>query len=413
MKLWGTFILSSVVLWLAIPPTSWGILTVFWLISLWAIEKQAKKSFLYCYCCQQALLFSRLFFWLLKINLPAFLLIGFLYLLFSAIFAFSLKHFKLKFLIIFLQLVLLNSLPIFPSILLPGYWLYQYPLLIGSVRIWGIVGLSLMLWLLAWLTFQKKFWQAILVIIILISPFYFQKSTPPAINLSLIQAKATASLSDYYRLSQRASSQSALIIWPETAIPATLRNNWQVSEQLRDFVEGKQKSLLSGCKDEQIFSGVYQPLYNSALLLATDGSVKGIHYKSKLLPLTELGRYRLPLPYFLKTNFLGDFFCPKKSQQPIYFQNKKLGIFICYEAHFAKLIKEIAINSDLLINLSSDGWNKSQTAHLLNLIPNIFRAVENNRWLFRVSDSGYSVIISNKGQIVKSLKPFNEGVLDY
>lgn len=408
------FMLSTALLLLSTPPISWSFLTPLWMVTVWALESRTgKASFILFYALQQLMLFSLLFSWLIDFSSLAFVVIGLIVLTFSILAAWGIKITELKLPVIFMQLLLVERLTVIPSIMLPGYWLYNYPFLIGSAATWGVLGLSFAIWSLSWLIFHKKYFISLLLLTMILLPGWLPRSHPPELKASLIQSRAHADIEDYFRLSKSADRESELLIWAETAIQTPLRNNWQLSTKLRNFVEKNEIALLFGNQDEQLFSGKYQPVYNTALLLEKNGVVSGIHYKNKLLPIMELANYQLNIPYFLRNNLSGGAYRPKQSQEIVSFQGEKLGVFICYEVFFPDLVKQIAADSLILINIASDGWNQSKIAHLINFIPNVFRAVENNHWLLRVSDTGYTAIISSRGEIVSKIELFAEGVLEF
>jgi len=399
---------------LAAPPISWSYLFFIWAVLFWKLEKLLSlKQFILVNTLQHGALFISLFHWLSNVSTFLFLGLLFIYLLFILSFSILLKKTPRKLPVIFIQLYLLSKLTLFPSILMPGYWFYNQPWLIGSVSSWGVVGLSFALWALSWLFFKKRYLQASFIILLLLFLPNNTPSTPPQLNISLVQTKAEATAEDYYRLSNSITPSTNLIVWPETALRNSLRSNWNSSQRIKMFLNKKKIALLLGNVDEKLFSGEYKAIYNSALLINKDGHVTGIHSKNQLLPIMELANYQLDLPYFLRINLPGGHYRSGESSKPLQFKGHSLAVFICYEALFPQLIRNLSYNADIMINVASDGWNTSKTAHLINFIPNIYRAIENNLYLLRVSDTGYTAIISPKGKILSRLDLFTEGILTF
>jgi apolipoprotein N-acyltransferase len=78
-----------------------------------------------------------------------------------------------------------------------------------------------------------------------------------------------------------------------------------------------------------------------------------------------------------------------------------IGVSICYEAIFPDLIRRAVLHgAGVLINITNDGWYMRTAAPYQHFIPNIFRAVENDRWVLRADNTGISGIISPTGQVV-------------
>jgi apolipoprotein N-acyltransferase len=59
--------------------------------------------------------------------------------------------------------------------------------------------------------------------------------------------------------------------------------------------------------------------------------------------------------------------------------------------------------ANLLINISNDGWFGRSAAPEQHLKMARVRAVENRRWLIRVTNNGYTVSVDPYGRIVASL----------
>ena len=67
----------------------------------------------------------------------------------------------------------------------------------------------------------------------------------------------------------------------------------------------------------------------------------------------------------------------------------------------------------MLINISEDGWFGNSVGPHQHFSKSIFRAVESNSFVLRSANKGISVILNNKGQIIKSLKNNETGNLEY
>ena len=82
---------------------------------------------------------------------------------------------------------------------------------------------------------------------------------------------------------------------------------------------------------------------------------------------------------------------------------------ICYEIIFTELIQSSNNKTNLIVNISEDGWFGQSIGPYQHFTKSIFRAIENNTFLVRSANKGISAIINNKGEIVKKLSSLEAG----
>jgi apolipoprotein N-acyltransferase len=81
-----------------------------------------------------------------------------------------------------------------------------------------------------------------------------------------------------------------------------------------------------------------------------------------------------------------------------------LAAFICYEAIYPGEIRNFAAEgAQLFINISNDGWFGHSAAAEQHLRIARVRAVENRRWLLRVTNNGITVSVDPYGRIFSPL----------
>jgi apolipoprotein N-acyltransferase len=81
-----------------------------------------------------------------------------------------------------------------------------------------------------------------------------------------------------------------------------------------------------------------------------------------------------------------------------------LGVFICYEAIYPGEVRRFAADgATLLVNISNDGWFGRSAAARQHLLMARVRAVENRRWLLRVTNNGYTASVDPYGRIYEPL----------
>ena len=67
---------------------------------------------------------------------------------------------------------------------------------------------------------------------------------------------------------------------------------------------------------------------------------------------------------------------------------------------------------NLIVNISEDAWFGDTAGPDQHFAKAIFRAIENNVYLARSANKGYSAFINNKGITKKVLKPNEAGVIE-
>src|SRR5437867_10670491 len=77
-----------------------------------------------------------------------------------------------------------------------------------------------------------------------------------------------------------------------------------------------------------------------------------------------------------------------------------VGVNICYGALFPALVRRsVRQGAQMIANLTNDGWYMKTSAPYQHWAPNIFRAVENDRWVVRADNTGISGIIDPRGRV--------------
>jgi apolipoprotein N-acyltransferase len=91
----------------------------------------------------------------------------------------------------------------------------------------------------------------------------------------------------------------------------------------------------------------------------------------------------------------------------------KFGVYICYEAIYPGEIREFANQgANLLINISNDGWFGKSSAAEQHLRMARVRAVENRRWLLRVTNNGITAAVDPYGRTYTAIPRDVRGAAD-
>ena len=142
-------------------------------------------------------------------------------------------------------------------------------------------------------------------------------------------------------------------------------------------------------------------IYNSAAFVSPDGEWVARYDKIHLVP---FGEY-VPFKHIFSfagglTKEVGDF-SHGISREPLDAGGRKLGVFICYESIFPDEIRQFATNgAQVFVNISNDGWYGDSGAYAQHLKQARMRAVENDRWLLRDTNTGVTAAIDPFGRVV-------------
>ncbi len=88
----------------------------------------------------------------------------------------------------------------------------------------------------------------------------------------------------------------------------------------------------------------------------------------------------------------------------------RVGSFICYEAAYPNLVRGFVRNgASLLVNVSNDAWFGKTSGPRQHLAHARMRAIENDRDLVRVTNSGISALVTAEGRVADALPSFQPG----
>lgn len=167
-------------------------------------------------------------------------------------------------------------------------------------------------------------------------------------------------------------------------------------EFVADFAKENRTLLLFNSLEPAPADGAY----NSALLINEEGRLISQYDKIRLMP---FGEY-VPLPQWLPgasliTGIVGDF-TPGDQYTLMPVGDDKAGVFICIESAYPWIARNLTSEgANVLINISNDGYLGPTAVMRQHLANAIFRAVENDRPVLRVTNTGLTALINERGQI--------------
>jgi apolipoprotein N-acyltransferase len=208
----------------------------------------------------------------------------------------------------------------------------------------------------------------------------------------------------------------ALVIWPEVPAPFYFGHD-SFSQPYAESIAQKTNSffLMGIVAYRKDAAGSDNPL-NSAVLLAPSGTLLSQYDKIHLVPFGEYVPMRQWLPFADKlTAEVGDFVPGTQrvvSKIAGGQMNGTLSVMICYEAIFPDEVRRfVSQGAEVLVNISNDGWYGSSAARDQHLLQARMRAIENNRYLLRATNTGITAAIRPDGRVEAQLPPDKPAVL--
>jgi apolipoprotein N-acyltransferase len=191
-----------------------------------------------------------------------------------------------------------------------------------------------------------------------------------------------------------------LLVWPESPAPFFI-NNPEFRAAVSDVARRARVTVVVGSLGLPNTLQSTSQLYNSAAVIAPNGDWIARYDKIHLVPFGEYVPFKRLLSFAGKlTREVGDFI-PGESRKALALGNYRMGVFICYEAVYPGEIREFAKNgAQVFVNISDDGWFGQTAAPVQHLNQARMRAIENNRWLLRSTDTGITVAVDPYGRVV-------------
>ena len=152
-------------------------------------------------------------------------------------------------------------------------------------------------------------------------------------------------------------------------------------------------------------------VYNSLVIVNNQMEILQEYKKQKLVPFGEFLPFEIILGNLgLKkvTEGFGSFLKGGK-QGNLKVDTLNILPLICYEIIFTQFIQQSSLDTNLIINVSEDGWFGETIGPYQHFAKATFRSIEQNSFLVRSANKGISAIISNKGEIIKNLQPNETG----
>ena len=207
------------------------------------------------------------------------------------------------------------------------------------------------------------------------------------------------------KLDQTVASEQRLpvtVIFPESPMNFQYEDDPETQEFINGFAAKHNVSVLFNSAEPNKADGKY---FNSAVLVGPEGREIAQYDKIYLLPFGEA----VPVPLeSIVPAFVGSFsYGQEYDLLPM--GDAKAGVMICFESHFGQLSREYVRNgADVIIEMTNDGYLGPTPVLRQHLANAVFRAVETNRPVLRVTNVGITAYINERGEVLDAAESYVE-----
>ena len=197
-------------------------------------------------------------------------------------------------------------------------------------------------------------------------------------------------------------NKNTIFIWPEGIFTGY---NFEEISELSELIKNnftKNHLIIFGINTKEKKTNKH---FNSLVVVDNNFTIIHKYNKKKLVPFGEF------LPFEFLLNKIGlkkitqghESFSKGDVQKNIVLSDLSILPLICYEIIFPELTQKASENTNLIVNISEDGWFGGSIGPHQHFAKAIFRSIEKNSFLVRSANKGISAIINNKGEIIKQL----------
>jgi apolipoprotein N-acyltransferase len=314
-----------------------------------------------------------------------------------------------------------------------GIPLYQLAELIGFSGLSAATLLVNWLLLMAWQNRTNKFGRKLLIRVIIgfaianVAGWQIRQNLPApdaSFTTLLVQAsienseKLAAELGKGYddeifkrhidltdkALDEHKDTKIDFALWPETAFPALLGEEFKFNEfpmALTEFIKTRQLPLITGAYSVSEESRLVS---NSLFVLNEQGEIVEPHYSKTIL--LAFGEYIPGEIWFPEIrNWLpptGHFARGKGPSELLQWHGYKMGAQICYESLFPAFSRSLAqLGAQFIVNVTNDSWYGSWQEPYQHMYMTLARGVEFRRPVLRVTNTGISTVSLASGEILQ------------
>lgn len=210
---------------------------------------------------------------------------------------------------------------------------------------------------------------------------------------------------------EAAEDGAQVILWPETAIPYDLFNDYDLELYVSTLAIDAQSTLLVST-----FTDGDEGYYNSLIEVKPDGSFGDVIYnKQRLVPFGEFVPMRKIVSILFSSlgelGMVSDLAAGDKSAV-ISSEAGEIGCGICFDSIYENIIRESVLSgAEIIVISTNDSWFGDSAALKMHNSQSVLRAIENGRYVVRAANTGISSVIDPMGNVISRLGANREGYL--
>jgi apolipoprotein N-acyltransferase len=210
-------------------------------------------------------------------------------------------------------------------------------------------------------------------------------------------------------LSKRAlGAKPDVLIWPESSMPNLTEDNFRA---ITNLITTHKVWMILGADDVERRASAGDPgeaeYFNAAFLFDPDGRFVATYRKRHLVVFGEYLPLARALPFLRRIIPVPGDFTPgnKAVSFDLSEPRARLSPLICFEDVIPGLTRRSARDdTDLLLNLTNDGWFGQSAAQWQQAANAVFRAVENSLPMVRCTNNGLTCWIDSRGRLREILQ---------
>lgn len=197
------------------------------------------------------------------------------------------------------------------------------------------------------------------------------------------------------------TNKTDLLLWPEAALPELTDETFAT---LTNLVREHQTWMLFNA-DDVLPKAEPKPdarydVFNAALLLDPEGRFVGSYHKRQLVIFGEYIPLVDYLPFVKWFTPITSGYTSGQEIKRFRLREQKIAPLICFEDMFPHHVRDhVDAETDLLVNLTNDGWFGNSAAQWQQAACSAFRAVENGVPLLRSCNNGITCWFDATGRM--------------
>jgi apolipoprotein N-acyltransferase len=203
-----------------------------------------------------------------------------------------------------------------------------------------------------------------------------------------------------------------LLLLPESPSPVFFETDARY-RQILQTLAGRFRLGIIFNNVRYLDAGEESRFYNTAYFMNRGGSLVGFYDKIHLVPFGEYIPLKRLLSFIDVISKDAGSFEFGSDYRLIKLDGHAVNAVICFEAVFPGMVRKfIQQGSEMIVNLTNDGWYGRSAAPYQHLSIVRLRAVEYRRFLLRSTNSGVSAVINPDGRIQASTEILREQVCE-